>query len=264
MIAIAGLSVDLGGRRVLDGVCLDVGPGELVCCLGPNGAGKSTLLRAVVGLVPITGSIRLAGQEMASLTPREKARMVSFLPQRHEALWPITVTEAVSIGRFPHRTAAGGSGVANDHRAVAAALAAVDAGHLAHRRITDVSGGERARVMLARALAVEATLLLADEPTAALDPAHQLAVIGLLRRLADEGRTVLAALHDLTLAARFATRAVILAEGRLVADGPPADVLTPDLLNDVFGLTAARLQHDGNTVIVPWSAGASPGAQLRR
>ena len=252
MIALEEVSVRLGERLALDRACLACGKGELVALLGPNGAGKTTLLKAIAGLVAVSGRVMLDGRDAAWMPARQRARLVAYLPQGHVAHWPIAVRDTVAIGRMPHD---GGPGRmrAGDEAAVARALAAVDAAHLADRPVTELSGGERARVMLARALAVGAPVLLADEPIAALDPAHQLAVMALIARTAATGATVLAALHDLTLAARFATRAVLLDRGRIVADGPPRDVLTPDRLAQVLGVRALHLEHDGAPVVVPWT-----------
>jgi iron complex transport system ATP-binding protein len=250
MIEIDAVSVRLGGRLALHGLSARIGSGELVCVLGPNGAGKSTMLRAAGGLVPAEGRVRICGRDLREMAVGERARAIAYLPQGQVVHWPINVREAVRIGRLPH----GGvrSPGSPDETAIDAALEAVNASHLAERAITDISGGERARVLLARALAVEAPVLLADEPTAALDPAHQLTVMALLRRLAERGGCVVAALHDLTLATRFATRVIVLAGGETIADGEPGAVLQPRLLSDVFGISAARLLHDGAEVLVPW------------
>jgi iron complex transport system ATP-binding protein len=259
VIEVDGISVRLGGRLALDGLSMRIAPGEMVCVLGPNGAGKSTLLRAAAGLVPAHGCVRIVGRDLRDMAPGERARAIAYLPQGQVAHWPIGVRETVSIGRLAHGFGRGAPS-SSDERAIEMALAAVDASHLAERAITDLSGGERARVLMARALAVEAPVLLADEPTAALDPAHQLAVMTLLRRIATDGRCVVAALHDLTLATRFATRVIVLMGGRCIADGEPGTVLQPRLLSDVFGISAARLHHDGVEVVVPWQ----PEADMHR
>ena len=252
MIEVDGLTVRLGGRTVLDGVSLRAAAGELVCVLGPNGAGKSTLLRAIAGLVPAQGRVSLDGADLLALPPAVRAKRVAYLPQGHVAHWPIPARDAVAIGRLPHGGQPGRLGAA-DRAVVERALVMVDANHLADRPVTELSGGEKARIMLARALAVEAPLLLADEAVAALDPAHQLAVMSVLADLVRQGTTVLAVLHDLTLAARHASRLIVLDRGRVAADGPPGTVLDADLLAGVFGITAAHLQVEGQPVVVPWS-----------
>ena len=258
MIEADNLSVQLGERRALDGVDLACDTGEFICVLGANGAGKTTLLKAIAGLVPHGGRVRLQGRDTQTMKPGERGRLVGYLPQGHHAHWPITAREAVAIGRIPHG-ATPGRPTLHDEQAIARALEATDATALASRPITELSGGERARVMLARALAVEARILLADEPISALDPAHQLAVMELLAQTAARGITVLAALHDLTLAARYATRVVVLVAGRIAADGPPRAVLSPALLATAFGITALHLEHDGAPVLVSWTRIADSG-----
>jgi iron complex transport system ATP-binding protein len=258
-LEIEGVTIRLGGREILQDVSLTARPGELVCLLGPNGAGKTTLVRATCALVAHEGRISFAGNALAMLTPRVRARMVAYLPQGHVAHWPITAREVVAIGRAPHASSLNRLS-AEDEAAVERALAATDAEALAERPVTELSGGERARVMLARALAVEAPLLLADEPTASLDPAHQLAVLDVLRQTADRGGLVIAALHDLALAARFGTRVIVLNGRRIAADGPPEEALTPELLREVFAIRALELRHGASKVIVPWSVEpSSPG-----
>jgi iron complex transport system ATP-binding protein len=259
VIELDDVSVRLGDRIALDRARLDFRAGELVAVLGPNGAGKTTLLKAIAGLVPARGRVVVGGEEVAAMPPGRRALRIAYLPQGHVAHWPISVADAVAIGRLAH-----GSGPGRlrdeDAAAIASALAATDTAHLAGRAVTGLSSGERARVMLARALAVEAPILLVDEPIAALDPAHQLAVLELLARTAAGGTVVLAVLHDLTLAARFASRAVVLDQGRIAADGPPGAVLGEALLADVFRISSLRLTHEGAPVLVPWL----PRADLRR
>lgn len=258
MIELDDVSVRLGERLALDRVTATIETGELVAVLGPNGAGKSTLLKAIAGLVVARGRIALDGREIAAMRSTQRARAIAYLPQGHIAHWPITVRDTVTIGRMPHGALPGRTSAADD-AAIERALTACDAVQFAERPVTALSGGERARVMLARALAVEAPVLLVDEPIAALDPAHQLAVMGLIARAAAAGTTVLAALHDLTLAARFATRAIVLDQARLVADGPPRQILTPELLARTFNISALHLAHAGTPVLVPWL----PQADLR-
>jgi iron complex transport system ATP-binding protein len=238
------------GAAVFRGVSFAVGAGELVGLCGPNGAGKSTLLRLLLGLhAPSSGQVTLAGRPLAALSRREIARHVALLPQDAPADVPLSVREAVSLGRLPHlgrlqpETAA-------DVDAVARALEATDTTGLAERPLTELSGGERHRVHLARALAQEAPLLLLDEPIAGLDIAHQLAAMDLLRATAGANRAVVVALHDLALAGRRCDRILLLADGALRADAPPAEVLTPETLAGVFGVRAdVRLDGAGRPVI---------------
>ncbi|PQA88597.1 ABC transporter ATP-binding protein [Hyphococcus luteus] len=241
------ISVSLKGRRILNDISMSAREGEFIGLIGPNGAGKSTLLRTAAGLLPVeAGTRRLAGAAMETLSPRERARALSYLPQTRPLYWAMPVRSLVALGRF-----AWGNPLTEDARdaeAVDCALAACGAGHLADRPASELSGGELSRVHLARALAGETPLLLADEPAAALDPAHQLSVMQLLRAKAEEGKAVIAALHDLTLAARYCTRIVMVHEGGVAADGAPKDVLTDDQLQQVFRIRA-RFDAEGGLAI---------------
>ncbi len=243
-----GVSVRIGSRQALEGVDLAVAPGELIAIVGPNGAGKSTLLRALAGLVaPDDGRVELGGRAMTALDVSARARAVAYLPQDRIVHWPLTVEAVVELGRLPHR---GLADPARDRLAVAAALRAMDVTAFAGRPVTALSGGERARVLLARALAQEAPILLADEPTAGLDPAHALALFEHLARLAREGRGVAVALHDLSLAARYCSRVLMLKAGRAVANGSPREVLTPETLARAYGIHATLDDIGGIPVVV--------------
>jgi iron complex transport system ATP-binding protein len=189
LLAVEGLGVRLGGRAVLQDVSLRVAAGECVGLIGPNGAGKSTLMRAALGLIGAAGARSLGGDPVAALAPAERARRAAFLPQEREIGWPVTVKALVALGRAPHRPRLAALGQA-DEAAIAAAMQRMDVAQFADRPATDLSGGERARVLIARALAQEAPLLLADEPAAGLDPAHQLALMETFAALAREGRAV--------------------------------------------------------------------------
>lgn len=244
------VTIRLGGRMVLERIGLRVERGEVLGLLGPNGAGKTTLLKVLAGLAG-PARVLLEGADAALLTPRQRARMVSFLPQGNDVHWPLPVADVVALGRHPH-----GADSVRDRSAVARALAETDTQALARRPVNTLSGGERARVLLARALAVEAPVLLADEPVAHLDPGHQLQVLALLRRRADSGDAVVVVLHDLALATRHCHRVMVLDHGRVVADGPPAAVLDDSLLARVYGITAARGEHLGEPYLLPWAARA--------
>jgi iron complex transport system ATP-binding protein len=221
---------------------LDLRARELTVLLGPNGAGKTTLVRALAGLIPAEGRIEIDGRPQSSFSPRERAQRIAYLPQGHVFHWPMPVAAVVALGRYTYGDAFSALTDA-DRRAVADALKTTGADVFATRAVTTLSGGERARVALARALASDAPILLADEPTASLDPRHQLIVMELLQRAARNGAAVLAIVHDLSLAARFADRVVMMNAGRMVADGAPRDVLTPERIAEVFAVEAV-MTHD--------------------
>ena len=250
LLEVANVTFSYGRRAVLRDVSFAIAPGELVALCGPNGAGKSTLLRLLLGLhAPSAGRVTLAGTPVAALSRRAIARHAALLPQDAPADVPLSVREAVALGRLPHLGRLRPETTA-DVEAVARALAATDTTALAERPLAELSGGERHRVHLARALAQEAPLLLLDEPIAGLDVAHQLAAMDLLRATVDGGRAVVVALHDLALAARRCDRMLLLAGGTLCADARPADVLTPETLARVFGVHAdIRLDPSGRPIV---------------
>ncbi|WP_233281295.1 ABC transporter ATP-binding protein [Sphingomonas changnyeongensis] len=228
----------VGGRLLVDGAHLRLGPGELVVLLGPNGAGKTTLLRLALGLIaPSSGSAMIGGTDARQLPAAARARHVAYLPQGRALAWPARVRDVVALGRFAFGGPLGRLRAA-DGDAVARALAACDLVGLADRRVDTLSGGELARVHIARALAAEAPLIIADEPAAALDPLHQHQVMAVLRAAADRGGGVLVVLHDLALAARYADRLVWMQDGRIVADGPVAQTLTRERVAAVYGVSA--------------------------
>lgn len=242
LLRLERLTVRRGNCPVVDGVSLAVGPGELVGLIGPNGAGKTTLLRGALGLLPHEGVSSLARLPVAA-----RARAVAFLPQAREVAWPVSVAMLVGLGRVPH----GGALARADRTAVDRALARMGLEGFRGRDALGLSGGELARVLIARALAQEAPLLLADEPVAGLDPESQIRTMQVFAGLAAEGQGVVASVHDLGLAARHCTRLVMMAAGRVVADGPPMAVLTPDNLRAVFGIRALVTEMEGGPVVVP-------------
>ncbi|PZQ54326.1 MAG: ABC transporter [Novosphingobium pentaromativorans] len=237
-IAIENLEVRLARREVLRQVTATLRPGELVGVIGPNGAGKSTLVRAMLGFVPASGGhVTIDGKALTALQPHDLARKVAYLPQGQTLHWPLTVERLVALGRLPHLGPMSRISEA-DRLAVQEAMARADVTGLAARVATELSGGERARAMLARALAVGAPALVVDEPLASLDPGHQIDVMDLLAREAHDGKLVVAVLHDLTMAARYCDRLVLVDDGKLVADGSPRDVLTAERLRAVYGVTS--------------------------
>ncbi|GIG70706.1 ABC transporter ATP-binding protein [Phytomonospora endophytica] len=251
MLNADAVSVELGGRTVVDKVSVTVAPGEWVTVIGPNGAGKSTLLRAVAGLLPYAGDITVAGRPLAAMRPRERARRVAMVHQQPVVPPGMTVYDYVLLGRTPHVPPLGREGAA-DHAAVAEVVDTLDLGAFADRRLDTLSGGERQRVFLARALAQGAELLLLDEPTTALDIGHQQEVLDLVDRLrAEAGLTVLSTMHDLAIAGEYADRLVLLAAGRLAADGTPREVLTEANLAEYYRARVRVLHVDGIPVLVP-------------
>jgi iron complex transport system ATP-binding protein len=253
LLSARGLGVTLSGRLVLKDVSLALEAGHLVALVGPNGAGKTTLLRALAGLIPSEGEIEIGGQALSSLPLRERAKRFGYLPQGHVVHWPLPARDIVALGRYPHGATDPARLSPKDAEAVLRAMQAVDVVEFSDRRVTELSGGERSRVALARALAVEAPVILADEPTASLDPRHQIDVMKNLRAAADKGVLVIVVTHDLGLAARFADHVLVLREGRLVSQGAPAEALSEQVMADVFRISAYRAEFQREVVIVPWA-----------
>src|SRR5882757_4802078 len=253
MLAAQQLEVALSGRPILNGVSLSLPSRQLVALVGPNGAGKTTLLRALAGLVPSIGSIEIGGDRLSSLALRERARRFGYLPQGHVVHWPLPARDVVALGRYPHGATDPAQLSARDEQAVLRAMQATNVVEFAERPITELSGGERSRVSLARVLAVEAPVLLADEPIASLDPRYQIDVMINLRGAADRGVLVVVVTHDLGLAARFSDTVLVLSDGRLVTQGKPAQALSEQIMADVFRISAYRADYRNETVILPWA-----------
>jgi len=238
------------GRAVIEGVSCRLQGGELVALIGPNGAGKSTLLKSILGLLPgATGEVLLDGRPTRDMSARTRARSLAYLPQERQVEWGLDGRSVVMLGRYPHRRGFGGP--SRDCKLVVErALMATDAMALAGRPVSVMSGGERSRILLARALAVGAPLLLADEPLTALDPYHQLHVMALLKRLAKEGMGILTVMHDLTLASRFADRLILMHGGKVVAEGTPDAVLTAENMEAVYRVSVAGIE--GGQGVIAW------------
>jgi iron complex transport system ATP-binding protein len=241
------ISVRLGQVEIVKDASFALARGELTVLVGPNGAGKTTLMRALDGLVPSQGTIEIEGRPLTQIPPRERARLMGYLPQGNVFYWPMPVEAIVGLGRYPHGDPFAAPTPA-DTAAVNEALAATATQAFAHRAVTTLSGGERARVALARALATQAPILLVDEPTVSLDVRHQLVVMELLRKAARNGGAVLAVVHDLSLAARFADRVLVMEKGRIIAQGKPAETLDPARIAEVFGVDAQMLPFDGASI----------------
>jgi iron complex transport system ATP-binding protein len=243
MLTLDGATVEVHGRAILRDVSFLVEPGERVALIGPNGAGKSTLLRVVAGVLrPTAGRVALAGSPLATMPRAEVARRLAVVPQQTALPFSMRVEEVVALGRLPHENPLRGARPA-DRAAVAAAIERVGLGHLLGRDARELSLGERQLVLLALAVAQEAPVLLLDEPTVHLDLRHQVEAMELMRDLNErDGTTLVAVLHDLGLAAHFFPRLILLDHGRLIADGPPREVLTDDRIRDVFGVEPALVR----------------------
>lgn len=245
LLSLSNLTVHRGTCPVVDTVSFNVAPGEFVGVIGPNGAGKTTLMRAALGLLPSKGQ-----SSVASLPSSERARTAAWMPQEREIAWPMSVETVIALGRLPHLPA-GARLSDKDQSAVDAAIDRMGLESYRTRTVTQLSGGEQARVLIARALAQDTPLLMADEPVAGLDPGSQIATMQVFADLAADNHGVITSLHDLGLAARHCTRLLLLNRGKLEADGTPAEVLTDDNLARVFGVTAYHRDTEHGPVFQP-------------
>lgn len=256
-VTLEAVSVRAAGKRLVDEVTFAVERGEWVSILGPNGAGKTTILRALAGLARCSGRIVLAGEQAAALSPRAIARLVALVPQQPVVPTEMTVAEYVLLGRTPHLRALAQEGAA-DSGIAAAAIARLGLAALSRRRLGSLSGGEMQRALIARALAQEAPILLLDEPTASLDIGRQQEVLQLVEELRQEaGLTVIAAMHDLTLAAQYGDRIILLDGGRVISEGGPAEVLSAEQVETLYGATVRLVFEEGRLVgVVPLRRGS--------
>lgn len=250
------------GIRAVDGFDVSVRAGEIVCLCGPNGSGKSTILKLAGGLLePTEGEVRIDGLALGRLSMRDRAKLLAWVPQRLEALLETSVSSFVLGGRYAQSSfferALGGVSREEFGR-VEEALAETDAADLAERGLVELSGGQCQRVLVARALFQRASVLLFDEPTAMLDPAHQVQVFRLIARARDGGRTALVATHDLSLAGRFADRIVLLQEGAVRALGPPSEILRPEVLAPIYGHELHYQSLGERVLVVPWPLETQP------
>lgn len=249
----SGLVVGYGGEPVLDGVDVAILEGELTVIVGPNACGKSTLLRALARMLPAReGEVRLDGRPIGSYQPKEVARRLGLLPQAPTAPSGIVVSDLIARGRYPHQSLLR-QWSPRDEEAVVAAMAAANVTDLAERTVEELSGGQRQRVWIAMALAQETALLLLDEPTTYLDISHQIEVLGLAQRLHASGRTVVAVLHDLHLAFRYATHLIVMRDGEILDQGAPVDIVTPELIERVFDLPCQVISDPvtGTPMVIP-------------
>lgn len=251
LIEARDIAIAFGGRPILRGIDLTLSAGRMVGLIGANGAGKTTLLRILANLLPHEGSVLYDGEPAATIGHKALARRIAFLSQGGAVHWQMRAEAVVGLGRLPHRRPFAGMSDA-DHAAIDRAMAATDTTAFRDRTLDTLSGGERMRVLLARALAVEAEMLLADEPLAGLDPRHQLEAMALLRQACLAGTGVVVVLHDLTLAGRFCDQLVLLHDGRILANGTPDEVLGDDQLGLAFGIDVTRGSRDGENFVLPW------------
>jgi iron complex transport system ATP-binding protein len=241
------LSCGYPGRVVLTGIDLTLQPGGITALLGPNGSGKSTLLRTIVGEIPaISGGLQLCGKASQDFSARERAQTVAFVPSEERTEFPFLAREIVAMGRIPYSEGLFDS--VEDKRITEESLARVECTHLANRPITNVSAGERQRILIARALAQQAPIMLLDEPTSHLDPGHQVSFVMLVKQLASTGLSILVALHDLNLAAHLADRLVLLNDGKIAISGPARDVLESTALDDAYGTRFERIKGSDGIV----------------
>ncbi len=254
-LVVDDVRVELDSRAVLAGVSCELAAGEVLGVIGPNGAGKSTLLRVMAGLLhPASGSVRLDGRELQAWPAAERGRRIGYLPQSAPLHWPLDVRTVVELGRLPWQHGWFSVDEAGP-AAIATALRDAEVEDLQHRLVNELSGGERTRVMIARLLAAEPLILLADEPVAALDVYHQLHAMELLAERAVRGTAVAVVLHDLSLAARFCDRVLLLHHGAVIACGAAREVLQPAILEPVYGVRMRVIDEDGVAAIIPWQRG---------
>jgi len=252
-LKVSKLNVAVDNVTLLKDINVEFQAGSLTGIIGPNGAGKSTLLRVLAGLQKKqSGDVLLDNIPIDEIAKKSRAQKISYLPQTPECHWPLTVERVVSLGRFPYQTTNKLS--SDDIKAIDDACRKADITHLIGRPINQLSGGEKARVMLARALATQADILLADEPIASLDPRHQLEIMTLLQSLASVGKTVILVLHELHFAIRYCDRLVLLDKGIKVSNGEPSSVLSTENLQNTYAINSISGQHQNMPWLLPWDS----------
>lgn len=250
LLCVKNLSVFRQKRPVVQHLSFAIRQGEFVGLIGANGAGKSTLLRAVLAQIPYQGTIMLNGEESAHLSGRERAKILSYIAQDREIIWNMRVETLVELGRYarlPHLAGLSGQ----DRQKIEEALEALEIAHLRDKPARELSGGEQARVLIARALVQDTQFLLADEPVAGLDPAHQIGLMQIFRDMVANGRSILCTMHDLGLAARWCSRLLLVKDGTLMADGTPDEVLQPEMIRSLYGVDVYHAQTEDGLIIQP-------------
>lgn len=251
LLEASNLSVKFGQRTILDAIDFSINKGEFIGLIGPNGSGKTTLVRALSGMLPKhTNKIKFLGHSLSNYKPKQLAQKLAYLPQGNVSHWSITVENLVMLGRLPHRKPWQGASEL-DHKIVQQVLHDCDVSQFAKHTIETLSGGERARVFLSRALAVKPQLLIVDEPIAGLDPGHQLEVMNKFRQLSEQGMGIVSVIHDLTLAARYCHKLVMLGEQKIISQGSPEQVLSPANLERCFNIRAHIGEAEGQTFVIP-------------
>ncbi|MCC3861526.1 ABC transporter ATP-binding protein [Pseudemcibacter aquimaris] len=251
---VQNMSLTLDGTKILNDVSLSLKTGKIVGLIGPNGAGKSMLLKSILGLIDeADGNVRIDDQDFSELHEKERAKHISYAPQGAPVHWPLMVGNLVSLGRIPHLNP-WQSTSENDQKLTLDAMKKTDVAHLSTRLATSLSGGERARVMLARAIVTDSDFLFADEPIEALDPYHQIKIMQILSTLAHDGKGVLVVLHDLNFANQFCDDLILLNQGNIMASGSPDDVLTDENIKDAYHINISRAEKNGQTYL--FNAGA--------
>ena len=251
MLSCENLSVSRQGKTILSDISFQADQPELIGVIGPNGAGKTTLMRSLIGLQDYVGQVSLKGADLAILPPTSRAQQIAYLPQDRSLHWPLKCRDVVMLGRLPHQPKFGRPSH-QDEAVVDTVMAEMGVSQFAERSFDQVSGGEQARVLIARVLAQQTDILLADEPTSGLDPAHQIDLMQVFKEQVGRGKTVMMSLHDLSLASHWCDRILILNKGVLAADGTPSGVLTDQILSDIFGITAMRVTVGEREVILPY------------